>query len=174
MRNLTDNNLSISEIQEDKLDISEEVITEGVVSEVAEQVSVEPVSTHGQRVETFAPDLDLFGIAEPDTKPQANLQPIPAPQKAVRNVNNLDSEFLDTKREKEDAVQELLKDLEEEDKKRPTHVKQKRSVTFNLDAPQESPAGKSSDETATSPNQTFSSTKQAPIQIDDMISQAFM
>jgi hypothetical protein len=36
MRNLTDNNLSISEIQEDKLDISEEVITEGVVSEAAE------------------------------------------------------------------------------------------------------------------------------------------
>jgi len=36
MRNLTENNLSISEIQEDKLDISEEVITEGVVSEVAE------------------------------------------------------------------------------------------------------------------------------------------
>jgi hypothetical protein len=36
MRNLTENNLSISEIQEDKLDISEEVITEGVVSEAAE------------------------------------------------------------------------------------------------------------------------------------------
>jgi len=47
MRNLIENNLSISEIQEDKLDISEEVITEGVVSEVAEEVSVEPVSTHG-------------------------------------------------------------------------------------------------------------------------------
>ena len=95
-RKLTDNNHSVRDIPNDKLDISE-IITDGVVSQPVELIHAQPTHGYGQRLDTFDPNLDLAQFDEEKPKQISSLKPISVYQAPGRNINKLDSEFLESK-----------------------------------------------------------------------------